>query len=167
MAGGGLVASFTHDFKILLAARMFQGIFIPALTTSLAAWLSKTLPGKKLNVVMGSYISATVLGGLGGRLLGGWIHPPFHWRYTLISASTLIICTMLFAYFVLPRTQFTKKTEGKTNDGFFSFLLRKDLLLLFACGASGLLMFQPIFNFLPYRLADSPFHFSTEMITFT
>ena len=25
---------------------------------------------------MGSYVSATVLGGLGGRLLGGWIHPP-------------------------------------------------------------------------------------------
>ena len=52
MAVFGLVsAAIPHDFRMLLAARMFQGVFIPALTTSLAAYLSKTLPDKKLNVV--------------------------------------------------------------------------------------------------------------------
>ncbi|MFO7886149.1 MAG: MFS transporter [Desulfobacteraceae bacterium] len=167
VASGGIIASMTHDFRIFLMARLFQGLFIPALTTSLAAWLSKTLPGKRLNVVMGSYVSATVLGGLGGRLLGGWIHPPLHWRYALVSASMLIIITMLFAYFTLPRTKPVKKSGRDETDGFFSFLQQKDLLLLFACGASGLLMFQPVFNFLPYRLAGPPFDFSTERITFT
>jgi YNFM family putative membrane transporter len=167
VAAGGLVASVTHDFRLLLAARMFQGLFIPALTTSLAAYLSKTLPGEKRNVVMGAYVSATVLGGLGGRLLGGWIHPPLHWRYAFVSASMLIIGAMIFACFVLPRSGPVKQTTGEKEDGFCSFLVRKDLLLPIACGATGLLMFQPIFNFLPYRLAGAPFHFSTEMITLT
>ena len=167
VAAGGLVASVTHDFRLMLAARMFQGLFIPALTTSLAAYLSKTLPGEKRNVVMGAYVSATVLGGLGGRLLGGWIHPPLHWRYAFVSASMLIIGAMVFACFVLPRSGPVKRTFGKKEDGFCSFLVRKDLLLPIACGATGLLMFQPIFNFLPYRLAGAPFHFSTEMITLT
>ena len=96
VAIGGLVSALTHNFIVLIAARLFQGIFIPALTTSLAAWLARTLPGKRLNVIMGSYVSATVLGGLGGRLLGGWIHPPrvssshprsWHNRNEIVAAS--------------------------------------------------------------------------------
>jgi YNFM family putative membrane transporter len=51
-----LVCAMTHQFTLLILAR--------------------SLPSIRLNVVMGSYVAATVAGGLGGRLLGGWIHPP-------------------------------------------------------------------------------------------
>jgi len=119
VAASGLAASVTYDFRVLLAARMFQGLFIPALTTSLAAYLSKTLPGKKLAVVMGAYVSATVLGGLGGRLLGGWIHPTLHWRYAFLSASLLILCAMAFACAVLPRSGPVKKPQNKKKTGSF------------------------------------------------
>ena len=78
-----LVCAATHSIAILIAARFIQGLFIPSLTTCLAAYLAKSLPASRLNVVMGSYVSATVAGGMGGRLLGGWIHPPLHWRYAL------------------------------------------------------------------------------------
>lgn len=165
VAAGGIVCALTHDFRVLVAARLFQGIFIPAMTTSLAAWLARMLPGKHLTVVMGSYVSATVLGGLGGRLLGGWIHPPLHWRYAFLSASVLIIATSVLAFFTLPRSEMNKTTSSSTNNGYIALLRRKDLLLIFGCGAGGLLMFSPIFNFLPYRLAGSPFNLSTELIT--
>ena len=164
VAAGGLVSAWTHDFRVLIAARMFQGLFIPALTTSLAAWLARTLPGERLGIVMGSYVSATVLGGLGGRLLGGWIHPPFHWRYAFLSAAGLILISTLMAIVILPRSN-KKETVHRQEQGFITLLLRKDLLLLYACGAGGLLIFSPVFNFLPYRLAGPPFHFSTEWIT--
>ena len=84
VAVAGIYAGLTHNFHHLVGARLVQGLFLPALTTSLAAWLAKTLPGERLSVVMGSYVSATVLGGLGGRLLGGWIHPPLHWRNNFV-----------------------------------------------------------------------------------
>lgn len=164
VAAGGLVSAWTHDFRVLIAARMFQGLFIPALTTSLAAWLARTLPGERLGIVMGSYVSATVLGGLGGRLLGGWIHPPFHWRYAFLSAAGLILISTVMAIVILPRSN-KKETVHRQEQGFITLLLRKDLLLLYACGAGGLLIFSPVFNFLPYRLAGPPFHFSTEWIT--
>ncbi len=165
VAAGGLISALTHDFRILIAARLFQGIFIPALTTSLAAWLARTLPGKRLNVVMGSYVSATVLGGLGGRLLGGWIHPPLHWRYAFLSASILMVVTTILALALLPRTQAKNHISQDTEETFFSLLKRRDLFLLYGCGAGGLLMFSPIFTFLPYRLSNAPFYFSTELIT--
>jgi MFS transporter, YNFM family, putative membrane transport protein len=165
VAAGGLIAAWTSNFNLLVAARLFQGIFIPALTTSLAAWLARTLPRERLNVVMGSYVSATVMGGLGGRLLGGWIHPPLHWRYAFISASVLILITTIMTVLILPKTPTKKSQPQQTHSGFFSLLKRKDLLMLYVCGAGGLLMFSPVFNFLPYRLAADPFFFSTELIT--
>jgi len=67
VALGGFVCAVTNDFWLLIGARFVQGLFIPALTTCLAAYLAKTLPAERLNVVMGSYVSATVLGGMGGR----------------------------------------------------------------------------------------------------
>ena len=92
-----LVCAATHSIAILIAARFIQGLFIPSLTTCLAAYLAKSLPASRLNVVMGSYVSATVAGGMGGRLLGGWIHPPLHWRYAFVSASVLLITATIAA----------------------------------------------------------------------
>jgi YNFM family putative membrane transporter len=109
VAVGGLVCAVTTELWVLICARFLQGIFIPSLTTCLAAYLAKTLPAARLNVVMGSYVSATVLGGLCGRLLGGFIHPPLHWRYAFVSASALtlmatftaVYCIKLWHYLLL------------------------------------------------------------------
>ena len=165
VAAGGLVSASTHNFAVLVAARFFQGIFIPALTTSLAAWLARSLPSDRLSVVMGSYVSATVLGGLGGRLLGGWIHPPLHWRYAFLSASVLIVVTTIVAVIALPRTRTEDSSFQERDTGFRSLLKRRDLLLIYCCGGGGLLIFSPVFNFLPYRLSGAPFHLSTDFIT--
>lgn len=165
VASCGIYAGSVNNFTFLVVARFIQGLFLPALTTSLAAWLAKTLPHERLSVVMGSYVSATVLGGLGGRLLGGWIHPPLHWRYAFFSAAILIIITTIFALLILPRRQEKERVLNQPSETFFSLLKRKDLLLIYCSGAGGFLMFSPIFNFLPYRLAGEPFLFSTELIT--
>ena len=165
VAAGGLVAAYSYDFRVLVAARLFQGLFLPALTTSLAAWLAKTLPGERLNVIMGSYVSATVLGGLGGRLIGGWMHPPFHWRYAFVTAAILIAITTFLALIVLPRAEIRKESRNDGEAGFLDILKRRDLVLFFGCGLTGLLIFSPVFNFLPYRLIEAPFDFSTEVIT--
>ena len=165
VAAGGLTSALTHDFSVLIAARFFQGLFIPALTTSLSAWLARTLPGPRLSVVMGSYVSATVLGGLSGRLLGGFIHPPLHWRYAFFSAAGLILAATLAAVMVLPRTESPDRLPKARSNGLLPLLKRKDLSLIYSCGAGGLLIFSPVFNFLPYRMEGAPFHFSTELTT--
>lgn len=129
VAVGGLVCAVTKDLWILIGARFLQGIFIPSLTTCLAAYLAKTLPVTRLNVVMGSYVSATVLGGLCGRLLGGWLHPPLHWRYAFISASTLTLIAAITAMRGLPRTS-GRTTQQHKSIGFWGLIKHWELLLL-------------------------------------
>ena len=98
-----------------MAARFVQGLFVPALTTCLAAYLSANLPLERLNVVMGSYVSATVAGGLGGRLLGGWIHPPLHWRYAFVTASLLVVAATLAAVWRLPAGKLPGESEPEAR----------------------------------------------------
>jgi len=164
VALGGLICAITDNLWILIGARFLQGLFIPALTTCIAAYLAKTLPIERLNVVMGAYVSATVVGGLGGRLLGGWIHPPRHWRYAFVSAATLILVATFLAYKQLPKQPRMETPTGEQPR--FSTLLRRwDLVRIYLAAAGGFFIFSSVFNFLPFRLSAAPFSFSTELIT--
>jgi MFS transporter, YNFM family, putative membrane transport protein len=164
VAIGGLVCSFTENFWVFLGARFLQGLFIPCLTTCLAAYLAKTLPIERLNIVMGSYVSATVLGGLSGRLLGGWVHPPLHWRYAFLSAALLTIAATIAAVRGLPKPADKNKRHHDAT-GFWELLKRWDLLRMYLCAMGSFAIFSSVFNYLPYRLTAEPFVFSTEKIT--
>jgi len=170
LAGGllvalsGFICAMAKVLWLLIAARFVQGLFIPALTTCLAAYLAKTLPAERLNVVMGSYVSATVLGGMGGRFLGGWIHPPLHWRYAFVSASLLILVTTFSALRGLPRTPVASGQREKPIR-FLELLRRWEHVRLYFCAAGSFAIFSSIFNYLPFRLTGPPFYFSTEVTT--
>ena len=164
IAIAGFFCAVTGSFWLLTGARFLQGLFIPGLTTCLAAFLAKNLPSERLNVAMGSYVSATVVGGLGGRLLGGWIHPPLHWRYAFVSASILLLTAVVIAVFRLPSERAGKKTD-EDELGFIQLLLRADLLRIFLVSFGAFFVFSSTFNYLPFYLSGPPFHASTQKIT--
>ena len=51
VSGASLVCALTQHYTLLLAARFLQGLFLPALTTCVAAHLANSLPAERLNVV--------------------------------------------------------------------------------------------------------------------
>ncbi|HSD60152.1 MAG TPA: MFS transporter [Burkholderiales bacterium] len=170
LAGGSVVGAasllcaLTPDFALLIGARFVQGLFIPSLTTCLAAYLARTLPLARLNVAMGSYVAATVAGGLGGRLLGGWIHPPLHWRYAFLSAAVLLAAATLAAARGLERGQ-GRSGPGADHAGFLELLGRPELQRMCAVAFGGFFVFSSTFNFLPFYLTEPPLQASTEVIT--
>jgi YNFM family putative membrane transporter len=170
LVGGAVVAAcclfcaVTPSLTYMVGARFIQGLFVPALTTCLAAYLSTNLPPERLNVVMGSYVSATVAGGLGGRLLGGFIHPPLHWRYAFVTASLLVIVATLAAVRWLP----VGRLPGESNEkpeGFLALLSQAELRRVFMVAFGGFFVFSSLFNYLPFYLHQPPFKASTEFIT--
>ena len=104
VGGGALVAlasvtcALTHSIRVLIGARFLQGLFVPSMSTCLAAYLSRTLPPPRLNVMMGWYVSAAVAGGMGGRLLGGFAFPPDRWRLAFLAAAALVGCAIALTF---------------------------------------------------------------------
>ncbi|MEJ5242165.1 MAG: MFS transporter [Desulfomicrobiaceae bacterium] len=164
VAGSGLACAGVHAIPLFLALRFLQGLFIPALTTCLAAYLARTLPVERLNTVMGAYVAATVAGGLGGRLLGGWIHPPLHWRYAFVTSALLVFMTTAAALMILPPE---KRQRGSTSSGpgYRELVTSSRLIPLFLVGFGSLFIYGATFNYLPYYLAAPPFSASTNTIT--
>jgi YNFM family putative membrane transporter len=164
VAAGGFFCAGTSSLAFLVGARFVQGLFVPALTTCLAAYLSANLPLEKLNVAMGSYVSATVAGGLGGRLLGGWISPPQHWRYAFFLAALLVLVASLAAVAWLPEGKLPKESN-ETPEGFLALLSQRELRRVYLVPFAGLFVFASIFNYLPFYLHRPPFNASTRLIT--
>jgi YNFM family putative membrane transporter len=169
--GGGTIlalASFacalTHRIEVLIAARFVQGLFIPSLSTCLAAYLSRTLPADRLNVVMGWYVSATVTGGMGGRLLGGLVFPPERWRLAFVAAALLVLASVGAALYRLPRDAARASSAG-TAEGFAALLRRPELLRMFSVGFFAFFVFSAMFNYLPFYLSGPPLHAPVRLIT--
>ncbi|MEW6260810.1 MAG: MFS transporter [Thermodesulfobacteriota bacterium] len=161
----GFFCAATGSLNGLIIARFIQGLFIPALTTCLAAFLSQNLPKDRLNVVMGSYVAATVAGGLGGRLLGGLIHPPLHWRYAFVSASIFLWIVTWMAVRYLPAPQ-NRSTTSDPTVGFLRLITCLPVLRIFLVAFGSFFVFSSVFNFIPFYLAGPPFHATTRTITF-
>ncbi len=163
VAASGLICALSQNFWLLVAARWLQGLFIPALTTCLAAYLAVNVPPDRLNVVMGSYVSATVAGGLGGRLLGGFIHPPLHWRYAFVTAALGLLAATLAAVLWLPSGRRPQRTMAAR--GFRQILADARTLRLLLVPFGAFFVFSSSFNYLPFYLAGPPFYASTQVIT--
>jgi len=169
--GGGTVVALTsfacalaENIGLLVAARFLQGLFIPSMTTCLAAYLSRALPPERLAVVMGWYVSATVAGGLGGRLLGGFVFPAEHWRLAFVAAGALVGSTVLAALRWLPREP-PRSAPSPEAAGFIALLARQELLRLFAVGFFAFFVFSAMFNYAPFYLSGAPLHLSVRVIT--
>jgi YNFM family putative membrane transporter len=160
----GFLCAATTSFPLLVAGRFLQGVFVPSLTTCLVVYLVRRLPAERLNVAMGAYVSATVAGGLGGRLLAGFIHPPLHWRYAFVTASAFLLLATLDAGRWLPREEKIPETAGE-KVGFTALLSRPDLLRIFSVGAASFGAFSSVFNYMPFQLAAPPFLLPTHLIT--
>lgn len=166
IAACGFFCAASTDLSLLIAARFVQGLFVPSLTTCLVVHLVRSLPPDRLNVVTGSYVSATVVGGLGGRLLGGWIHPPLHWRYAFVTASVLLLAATAAAARWLPEGEGERETPREI-EGFGRLIRRPELLRIFFVAFGAFFVFSSVFNYLPFYLAAPPFNASTQVITLT
>ena len=164
VAAGGLLCAAADNLWLLIGGRFLQGLFIPALTTCLAAYLARTLPAERLNIVMGSYVSATVLGGLASRLLGGWMQAAFDWRTAFLAAAAIILLAAAHAICGLPHESVDASTPTERIS--FAFLLKSwPFLRIYGCAAASFAVFSSIFNYLPFRLTQTPFNFTTSQTT--
>lgn len=166
LAVGGMGAALAPDLRWVVVGRFVQGLALPALITCLAAFLSRTLPAPRLRPVLGAFVAAQVAGGLLGRLLGGWLHSLWHWRFALAAVSLLTGMLAMAAATVLPDPGHGPSTRHD-RIGTIELLRRLDVTAMYAVAFSAFFVFSSIFNYLPFRLREPPLDASTATITAT
>jgi MFS transporter, YNFM family, putative membrane transport protein len=159
-----VVVPFLPTFELLLAGRLMHGVAlggIPALAMTLAHDL--VIPARAATVT-GSYVAATSLGGLGGRLFAVPAAGQLGWRIGLLVLGVAVAVLMVAMIGFLPRPGAGRR-EGGTVQSLTSHLRDPAIwpILIVALMLSGAVM--TVFNYLPFRLADAPYSLAPAAIS--
>lgn len=158
-----VLVSISNSYWLLIISRFIQGASIPAVSTCLISHLTKTLPDKDVHFVVGTYISATVLGGMGGRLVGLMLYPYLGWRATLLIAGILIFISSTAVFIQL--NKLPKSSTIRTNDvHFIELLTNTKLNSIYLRAMTGFAIFSSVFHFLPFRMLSNKHQYISDKL---
>lgn len=145
-----LLFAYSDSYIILLSIRGLQGLFIPAILTSLMSYISFISPKDKVQQAIGGYIAATIFGGFLGRLLSGFLSDMFGWRVFFVVLGIALFCM----YFLLNSMEEDAKISVvKPNIKQISTVLKDKVFLhIYLIMFTVFFVFQGILNFIPFQL---------------
>jgi len=157
--------ALTINLGTLISLRFCQGLFIPFLTSAMAASLTRSVADQNIVKGIAWYVTATILGGMTGRLIGGVTHYLATWQFAFLYSAAMLAVSCLIASALLPN-RFSQKKVYSNIGSYRKIILEKKLWGSFVCAFVGQGIFSAVFNTLPYRLDSEPYNLSSNFISF-
>lgn len=141
------------SFGWLLGARTLEGALYPAIFTSAVTYCSRAGEREAIARRVSIYIGTTIVGGLSGRLVGGFVSSWFGWRTSFVLLGILLVgCSVAL--------RFAARDASLPRDGGGNFAATRSILATREFRAGFALIFVVFFTFsaclnaLPFRLVD-------------
>ncbi|WP_405388973.1 MFS transporter [Streptomyces sp. NBC_01102] len=157
----GMLIPFAPSLGWLIALRAVQGAALAGLPASAMAYLAEEVRPKALVAAIGLFVAGNSIGGMSGRILGGWVAQLWGWRAALGAVGLLAVACAVVFHFMIPKARnFTPgslnpKALAKTVGTHLSDpLLRR----LYAIGALFMTVFGAVYTVIGYRLVEAPFN---------
>jgi YNFM family putative membrane transporter len=161
-----LFCAFTSSFGALLLFRALQGLLIPGVTAVAVAYIGDEFHASDIGTVVGSFIGATVAGGLVGRVLSGLIADIAHWRTAfVVFAGCTLLGALAMAYALTGQAKREPTAWTSAYRGMFAHFRDRHLVGAFIIGAALFFAFIGVFTYLPYYLTGAPFGLSTGLVS--
>lgn len=159
--------SQTQSYSMLLFWRGLQGLCLGGLPAIAIAYMSDEFKHKALILAVGFYISGNTIGGIGGRLIGGFVGEWLGWSQAFLVMTVLsFILLMLFAV-LLPASRYfsPKKMSPLAMLVQLGLHLKNPLLLLaYLIGGFNFFIFINQYSFVTFLLAEAPYHLSPSWL---
>lgn len=170
MAGAVLVTlglSQVESYPMLLLLRGLQGFFLGGLPAIAIAYMGDEFTRKAVVLAVGVYISANSLGGVTGRILGGFVGEHYGWAAAF--AATGLLSALIVAVFVLllPKSQhFHPKPLHPLHvaQDMGGHLRNPVLLAAFLIAFGNFMVFLNQYSYITFVLADAPYHLSPNAL---
>src|SRR4051794_28767882 len=150
-------------FYALLAGRLLHGIALGGIPALAMAILHNTAAPQRVATMAGSYVAATSLGGLGGRLLVVPVADHIGWRAGLFVLGCLVAVLMVTLIGLIPQTP--SNATDRAGSALFVHLRDRAMLSLFGIGALLIGGMVVVFNYLPFRLEQAPYRLAPTMVS--
>lgn len=170
MAGAMLCCfalAFVTHYAELLILRALQGFFLAGLPAIAIAYMGDEFRHKALAAAVGLYISGNTLGGIGGRLLGGFMGEWLGWQEAFLLMSLIsLVCLLLFIWLLPEATHFRAQQlnpRGIIKD-IHSHLRNPVLLSAYLIGGLNFFIFINQYSYATFMLADAPYSMSASLL---
>ncbi|WP_454853974.1 MFS transporter [Promicromonospora soli] len=157
----GLLVPFAPSYEVLIAVRVLQGVALGGTPALALTYLAEEVDRRDAMAAAGTYISGTVLGGLGGRLVAAPAADLLDWRAGALVVAVLSALGALLAVLVLPAARNFRRParseHGPLWAGVAASLRNPALLVLYAQAFLLMGAHVAMYNYLGYRLEQPPF----------
>ncbi|MFC7062550.1 MFS transporter [Halobacillus seohaensis] len=165
-----LTMTFASSFELLVMLRLLQGFFVAGVPAAAMGYLGEEVSPKHLGLAMTLFISSNALGGMGGRIVSGYLTDVMDWEATLLYLSGFgVVVTTLFIL-LLPKERFFQKQHQPLREdlrGMLIHLRDRKMLALFLMGLLLQIVFTAVWTYLPFYLQGEPYKWSLKWISFT
>lgn len=111
---GGIVATISTNFPMLLIARAIQGIAVSMILANGMALLVEAFPKSERGLALGLYLSVIGMGGLLGTILSGYLVSEYGWRALYMASVFVSSGGLILSLFVLKKNSSVKlKSHSK------------------------------------------------------
>ncbi|MGE5702095.1 MAG: MFS transporter [Clostridia bacterium] len=164
-----IVTAFSTHFQLLLLLRVVQGIVLAGLPAIAMAYLGEEIEPASLGVAMGLYISGNSIGGMGGRLITGFLTDHFNWHIALVGIGVVSLIASILFWRLLPPSRNFQPRKLEMGNLFQSLVSHvRDMRMLSLYGIGFLLMgsFVTLYNYIGFQLVAPPYSLSQTMVGF-
>ncbi|GAX89944.1 MFS transporter [Effusibacillus lacus] len=156
---------FADSFPEFLLWRFWQGICIPGVTALLMAYAAEEFPANERGRVLGIYVSATVVGGLSGRIIGGVLADAFFWQapFYVFALVAALLTVMIWRW--LPPSSRQSKKDNHSLLGFLVHFANPKLVGTFFIGFSQFFAFIGVFTYIPFHVSQPPYSLGPTAIS--
>jgi YNFM family putative membrane transporter len=157
------------EFWWLLMWRFISGITLAGLPAMAVAYINEEVEQKSRGLSVSLFIASNALGGMTGRILGGYFADHFSWQDSFYALAVVGVIVNILCLFLIPRSRnFKKYSYSLTKDlkGMAVHLKNPLLLFAFIFGMMLQTAFAGVWTYVPYYLESEPFHLTIGAISF-
>ncbi|MEQ5221593.1 MFS transporter [Providencia alcalifaciens] len=164
-----LMSSIMESWQGILIARALVGLSLSGVAAVAMTYLSEEIHPSYVALSMGLYISGNSIGGMSGRLMTGVIADYYSWRVAVVILGSLALLAAIGFWRLLPPSQHFRASSLKPKNLWVNLQLHlrdTGLPWLFIEGFILMGGFVTMYNYIGYRLLESPYNFSQSVVGF-
>ena len=162
----GMAMLLTDSLLMLTLARGLMGISLAGFAAVAVAYMAEEFTPKALMLAIGGYISANSLGGITGRLYGGFVTEYWGWEVAVIGMAIASLFGALLVNQLLPEQQYFTPKKGQFrnhNRNVISHLKQRKLWLAMIIGGLNFALFVNLYTVMGFRLVAPPYSLSISL----
>jgi YNFM family putative membrane transporter len=162
-----LAMVWAEGFEQLLFLRLLQGVVLGALPAVAIAYIGDEFSPHLVPGVVGIYIAANTLGGIGGRLLGGFIAESYSWNdlYIVMTGLNALALLALYRWLTQPKNFVSQplKVAGVLRD-IWHHMSHFELITIYVVIGLAFGVFINLYSYLAFILVEPPFNAGSSFI---